>query len=66
MPLVAKCDVCGLNARRNAAETGLTSKRGDLVVFSKVMKANGSDPILCEKCVRLAVTHGESAGEPAA
>ncbi len=58
MPLLAYCDNCGKRTERNAAVDGLTSKRGDLVVVTKVVKSSGSSPIICEQCVQLAVQHG--------
>ena len=54
MPMIAKCDVCGSIAHRNAAKDGISSSRGTLTVHIKVIKATGTDPIICEHCVRLA------------
>jgi len=59
MPLLPYCDNCLKRAPKNAASSGLTSKRGDLVVHTKVMKSSGAEtPIICEQCVQLAVQHG--------
>ncbi len=59
MPLLEFCDNCGKRTEKNAAVDGLTSKRGDLVVYTKVMKSSGPEsPIICEQCVQLTVQHG--------
>jgi|APSaa5957512535_1039671.scaffolds.fasta_scaffold327585_2 hypothetical protein len=54
MPMIMKCDDCGTTTDRNAGKDGITSTRGKLTVHIKLMKANGSEPIVCEHCMRLA------------
>lgn len=65
MPMIAYCDNCKSRTERNVATDGLTSTREGLVVHTKVRKSNsGENPIICERCVRLAVQY--AAGETAA
>jgi hypothetical protein len=56
--MVPKCDVCGVIAQRNAAAHPVTSTKDRLTVQIKVLKSNGKDCIVCERCVKVAAYHG--------
>jgi hypothetical protein len=64
MPMIAKCDHCGRTTGRNVFTEPVVSQRGKLTVQIKVLKTNGSEPIVCEHCARLAAYYA-SPPEPA-
>ena len=55
------CDVCGCTTDTNAVKDGVTSVDGRLVVHTKIMGnfASSADPVICPRCVRLAVYRGK-------